>query len=63
LLAYGGGRPDRRALWGSATQIREGLAHYAAAGVTQVFLEPNVQPGGASLERALAQMQALAPRA
>ena len=52
---------DRRALWGTAAQIREDLARYAAAGVTQIFLEPNFQPGGTSLERAMTQMEALAP--
>jgi len=52
---------DRRALWGTAAQIREDLARYAEAGVTQIFLEPNFQPGGASLERALGQMETLAP--
>jgi probable F420-dependent oxidoreductase len=51
----------RRALWGSAAQIREDLGRYAEAGVTQMFLEPNFQPGGAELERVLAQMEALAP--
>ncbi|HEX6212316.1 MAG TPA: TIGR03619 family F420-dependent LLM class oxidoreductase [Methylomirabilota bacterium] len=51
----------RRALWGSAGQIREDLRRYAEAGVTQVFLEPNFQPGGAQLEGVLAQMDALAP--
>jgi hypothetical protein len=29
--------------------------------VTQIFLEPNFQPGGANLARVLAQMEALAP--
>jgi probable F420-dependent oxidoreductase len=53
---------DRRALWGSVDQIRDDLARYAAAGVSQVFLEPNFQPGGADLERVLGQMEALAPR-
>ena len=43
------------------TQIREDLGRYAAAGVTQMFLEPNFQPGGADLERVLGQMEALAP--
>ena len=52
---------ERRALWGSSAQIREDLARYAEAGVTQVFLEPNFQPGGADLARALAQLEALAP--
>jgi alkanesulfonate monooxygenase SsuD/methylene tetrahydromethanopterin reductase-like flavin-dependent oxidoreductase (luciferase family) len=51
----------RRALWGSATQIREDLGLYAEAGVTQMFLEPNFQPGGAQLDRVLAQMELLAP--
>ena len=53
--------PDRRALFGSAAQIRQDLGHYAAAGVTQMFLEPNFQPGGAELARVLDQMEALAP--
>ena len=53
---------DRRALSGSVAQICDDLARYAAAGVTQTFLEPNFQPGGAVLERVLAQMEALAPR-
>jgi probable F420-dependent oxidoreductase len=52
---------ERRALWGSAAQIREDLGRYAAAGVTQMFLEPNFQPGGPDLTRVLAQMEALAP--
>ena len=52
---------ERRALWGSPAQIREDLGRYAAAGVTQIFLEPNFQPGGANLARVLAQMEALAP--
>ena len=53
---------DRRALSGSVDQIRDDLARYAAAGVSQVFLEPNFQPGGADLHRVLGQMEALAPR-
>ena len=53
---------DRRVLWGSVNQVRDDLARYAAAGVSQVFLEPNFQPGGAALERVLGQMEALAPR-
>lgn len=53
--------PDRRALFGSAAQIRQDLGRYAAAGVTQMFLEPNFQPGGAELARVLDQMEALAP--
>jgi probable F420-dependent oxidoreductase len=54
---------DRRPLWGSLEEIREDIGRYAAAGLTELFLEPNFQPGGASLERTLAQMEALAPRA
>lgn len=54
--------PGRRALHGSAEEIRSDLARYAEAGVTEVFLDPNFQAGGASLERVLAQMEALAPR-
>ena len=53
---------ERRALWGSVGQIREDLGRYADAGVTQIFLEPNFQPG-ATVERALAQLEALAPQA
>jgi hypothetical protein len=49
-------------LSGSVDQIRDDLARYAAAGVSQVFLEPNFQPGGADLHRVLGQMEALAPR-
>jgi hypothetical protein len=29
--------------------------------VTQIFLEPDFQPGGAEIARVLAQMEALAP--
>jgi probable F420-dependent oxidoreductase len=53
---------DRRTLWGTAAQIREDLARYADAGVTQIFLEPNFQ-AGVTLERALEQLEALAPHA
>jgi hypothetical protein len=51
----------RRPLWGSIEEIREDIGRYAAAGLTELFLEPNFQPGGASLERTLAEMEALAP--
>jgi probable F420-dependent oxidoreductase len=54
----GGGR---RALWGSVDEIRDDVRRYADAGVTELFLDPNFQPGGAVLERVLAQMAALAP--
>jgi len=52
----------RRALWGSADEIRDDVARYAAAGVTELFLDPNFQPGGAELASVLTQMTALAPR-
>jgi hypothetical protein len=42
-------------------QIREDLGRHAEAGVAQMFLEPSFQPGGAQLERVLAQREALAP--
>lgn len=51
----------RRALHGSADQIREDLARYAAAGVTEVFLEPNFAPGGAALDRALHALETFRP--
>jgi probable F420-dependent oxidoreductase len=54
--------PDRRPLWGSIDEIREDIGRYAAAGLTELFLEPNFQPGGARLDRTLAQMEALAPK-
>lgn len=53
--------PGRRPLWGTLDEIREDIARYAAAGLTELFLEPNFQPGGATLERTLAHMEALAP--
>jgi probable F420-dependent oxidoreductase len=52
---------NRRPLWGTLDEIREDIARYAAAGLTELFLEPNFQPGGAVLERTLAHMEALAP--
>jgi probable F420-dependent oxidoreductase len=54
-------RGERRALWGSLEQIREDIRGYEAAGVTELFLEPNFQPGGPALDRVLAAMEALAP--
>ena len=51
----------RRALWGTLDEIREDIRRYAECGVTELFLEPNFQPGGASLERVLSHMEALAP--
>jgi probable F420-dependent oxidoreductase len=53
---------DRRPLRGSLGEIREDLARYAEAGLTELFLEPNFQPGGAELSQVLADMEALAPR-
>lgn len=51
----------RRALWGSADEIRDDIRRYEAAGVTELFLDPNFQPGGAELASVLEQMDALAP--
>ncbi len=54
--------PDRRPLWGSIDEVREDIRRYAAAGLTELFLEPNFQPGGPVLDRVLAHMETLAPR-
>lgn len=51
----------RRLWWGTADEIREDLDRYAAAGVTETFLDPNFQPGGPDPERVLEQMAVLAP--
>ena len=51
----------RRALAGSLEEIRDDIARYAAAGASELFLDPNFQPGGAELASVLAQMEALAP--
>jgi probable F420-dependent oxidoreductase len=51
----------RRALSASADEIRDDIRRYEAAGVTELFLDPNFQPGGAELSSALAQFAALAP--
>jgi probable F420-dependent oxidoreductase len=53
----------RRALCGSADEIREDIQRYAGAGVTELFLDPNFQPGGADLASVLRQIKALAPHA
>jgi probable F420-dependent oxidoreductase len=53
---------DRRPLWGSLAEIREDVERYAEAGLTELFLEPNFQPGGAKLDRVLAVMEQLAPK-
>jgi len=51
----------RRALWGTLAEIRTDIRRYADLGVTELFLEANFQPGGASLERVLPIMEALGP--
>jgi probable F420-dependent oxidoreductase len=51
----------RRPLWGSLPEIREDIQRYAEAGLTELFLEPNFQPGGAHLDRVLEVMEQLAP--
>jgi probable F420-dependent oxidoreductase len=53
---------ERRPLWGSLAEIREDIEHYAEAGLTELFLEPNFQPGGAKLDRVLTVMEQLAPK-
>ena len=53
---------ERRPLWGSLAEIREDVERYAEAGLTELFLEPNFQPGGAKLDRVLGVMEQLAPK-
>jgi alkanesulfonate monooxygenase SsuD/methylene tetrahydromethanopterin reductase-like flavin-dependent oxidoreductase (luciferase family) len=53
---------DRRPLWGSIEEIREDIARYADAGLTELFLEANFAPDSANLDRALRVMEQLAPR-
>jgi alkanesulfonate monooxygenase SsuD/methylene tetrahydromethanopterin reductase-like flavin-dependent oxidoreductase (luciferase family) len=55
--------PDRRPLWGTLDEIREDIGRYAAAGLTELFLEGNFAPGGPSLEQTLEVMTRLAPGA
>ncbi len=52
---------DRRPLWGALDEIKEDIARYAEAGLTELFLEANFAPGGASLPQALDVMARLAP--
>jgi probable F420-dependent oxidoreductase len=52
----------RRPLWGTLAEIREDIHRYAEAGLTELFLEPNFQPGGAQLDRVLEVMERLAPQ-
>jgi probable F420-dependent oxidoreductase len=54
---------DRRPLMGSLDEIRDDITRYADAGLTELFLEPNFQPGGPEIDRVLGHMDALAPRA
>ena len=42
---------DRRPLCGTLEEIREDIARYADAGLTELFLEGNFVPGGARLDR------------
>jgi alkanesulfonate monooxygenase SsuD/methylene tetrahydromethanopterin reductase-like flavin-dependent oxidoreductase (luciferase family) len=52
---------DRRPLWGTLEEIREDVGRYAEAGLTELFLEANFDPRGATIDRALEVMEALAP--
>ena len=52
---------ERRPLWGTLDEIREDVGRYAGAGLTELFLEANFDPRGATLDRALEVMEALAP--
>jgi probable F420-dependent oxidoreductase len=57
-------RPEgsgRRPLWGTIEEIRDDVRRYAEAGLTELFLEGNFDPDGASMDRALEVMEALAP--
>ena len=48
--------------WATLAEIREDIDRYAEADLTELFLEPNFQPGGAQLDRVLDVMAELAPR-
>ncbi|MFQ5903433.1 MAG: LLM class F420-dependent oxidoreductase [Candidatus Binatia bacterium] len=52
---------DRRPLWGSLKEIREDIRRYAEAGLTELFLEANLDPN-MTLDRVLEAMTDLAPR-
>jgi probable F420-dependent oxidoreductase len=54
---------SRRPLWGSLDEIREDVARYAEAGLTELFLEPNFQPVSPTIDRVLTHMEKLAPGA
>lgn len=61
--------PDRRPLWGTLAEIRADIERYAVAGLTELFLDPNVDPAGSlrdlapsdALEQTLTVLTALAP--
>lgn len=57
--------PDRRPLFGTLDEIREDLGRYAEAGLTELFLEANVDAAADdetdAMGRTLAVMAALAP--
>ncbi len=50
----------RRPLWGTLAEIREDIGRYAEAGLTELFLEANLDPN-VTIERVLDVMTALAP--
>jgi alkanesulfonate monooxygenase SsuD/methylene tetrahydromethanopterin reductase-like flavin-dependent oxidoreductase (luciferase family) len=52
---------DRRPLWGTLEEIREDIRRYAEAGLTELFLEGNFNPRGATIAEALEVMAGLAP--
>ncbi len=52
---------DRRPLWGTLDEIREDVRRYAEEGLTELFLDGNFDPDGATVKRALEVMEALAP--
>jgi probable F420-dependent oxidoreductase len=54
---------SRRAVWGTLEEIREDLEAYAAAGVTELFLDANFDPRGPRVDRLVAALEALAPAA
>ncbi len=54
---------DRRPLFGTLTEIREDIARYAEAGLTELFLEGNFNPRGARIDDMLRVMEEFAPGA
>jgi probable F420-dependent oxidoreductase len=50
---------DRRPLWGSLAEIREDIARYAEAGLTELFLEGNFSAAAWPIERTLDFMAAV----